>query len=58
MSKQLHPNFNRRFINKSEVARQLGISRPYASMLINGQRNNPEMLAKIKALVKQELKAA
>ena len=58
MNKKISHSFNKNFVNKAEIARQLGISRPYVHMLITGQRHNPEMIAKIKALIKQELKAA
>lgn len=58
MSKKISLRFNKNFVNKAEIARKLGISRPYVHMLIAGQRTNPEMIAKIKALIKQELKAA
>jgi transcriptional regulator with XRE-family HTH domain len=49
---------NSRFINKAEIARQLNISRSYASLILSGKRTNPEMVAKIKALIKEQLKAA
>ncbi len=49
---------NTRFINKAEIARQLNISRSYASLIIAGKRTNPEIVKKVKALIKQQLKAA
>lgn len=45
-------------INKAQIARELGISRSYVTMLMSGERNNPEQLRRIEELLKQELKAA
>ena len=56
MRHNFHPEFNKKLVNKSEIARLLGISRPYVSMLMSGSRKNPEMLERIKSIIKQQLK--
>jgi transcriptional regulator with XRE-family HTH domain len=56
MTKKIPLKFNKDFVNKAEIARKLGVSRPYIQLLFTGQRNNPKMIAKIKALIKEQLR--
>ncbi len=42
-------------INRSEVARKLGVSSRYINMLFRGERTNPKRLAQIKKLIHDEL---
>jgi len=50
--KTAHSGINHKLINKAEIARQLGISRSYVSLIVSGKRTNPEILKKIKVMVK------
>ena len=49
-------NINKKLINKSEAARQLGISQPYVSLLLSGKRKNDKLLKKILEVVKNAAK--
>jgi transcriptional regulator with XRE-family HTH domain len=50
--------FDSRIVNKSQIARKLGLSRSYVVMLLSGERTNPERIQEIKNLLQKELKAA
>jgi transcriptional regulator with XRE-family HTH domain len=57
MSHQIDKNL----INKSEVARRIGISQPYISLILSGQRTGPkaqQILKRIKEEIKTTRKAA
>ena len=41
-----------------KLAREMGVTDAYISMLLSGKRNNPEMLEKLKELIKKYMKAA
>ena len=41
-------------INKAEIARRLGISRPYVSQLLSGKRKNERQLKRIERLLTKE----
>lgn len=44
--------------SQRELANILGITEAYVSMLLSGKRRNPDMLSKLKELIKKHLKAA
>ena len=56
MSKK--PNINFNLINVSELARQVGFTPQYVSMVINGKRKNDELMDKIIQIIKTQVKAA
>jgi transcriptional regulator with XRE-family HTH domain len=41
-------------INKTYIARVMGITPQYAHELMSGKKNNPESLDKLKRVIKQE----
>ena len=41
-------------VNKAEIARRLGISRSYVSLLLSGKRKNKSYLLKIDQLLTKE----
>lgn len=45
----------RYLINRAEVARKLGVSSRYISMLFRGERKNRKRLMQIKKLIREEL---
>ncbi len=47
---------NKRLINKSEIARILGISQPYISLLLSGKRKNEYWLQRIIEILNKEIK--
>lgn len=47
---------NKRLINKSEIARILGISQPYISLLLSGKRKNKYWLQRIIEILNKEIK--
>lgn len=47
---------NKRLINKSEIARMLGISQPYISLLLSGKRKNEYLLQRILEILSKEIK--
>lgn len=47
---------NKRLINKSEIARILGISQPYISLLLSGKRKNKYWLKRIYEVINKEIK--
>lgn len=49
---------NSKFVNKSEIARKLGITPAYVQMILSGARKAPVMRKRISELIKNELKAA
>ena len=49
---------NPSFVNKAEIARKTGYTRQYISLLLSGKRNNKEALDKIRATIKEQLRAA
>ncbi|MCC7004403.1 helix-turn-helix domain-containing protein [Candidatus Nomurabacteria bacterium] len=44
----------RRRTTQKEIAQEFGISQQHVSLLLNGQRNNPELLSKIQEYLKKE----
>jgi len=49
------PTFNRRLVNTSEIARQLGISQNYVSLILRGKRKAPKYRKLINELLTREL---
>jgi len=47
---------NKRLINKSEIARILGISQPYILLLLSGKRKNKYWLKRIYEIINKEIK--
>lgn len=46
---------NGKLVNKSEIARRIGISRSYVSLLISGKRKSPKYEKKIREVLGKEL---
>ena len=42
-------------VNKAEIARRLGVSRTYISLILNNKRKAPKMREKITQLLQREI---
>ena len=47
-----------KFINKSEIARRIGVTPQYIQMILTGKRKANHIREKINSIIKKELRAA
>ena len=58
MSTNEAPIKNHRFYNKAQIARELGVSRVYVSLLMRGRVKNSGRLKQVKEIIKSMSQAA
>jgi len=51
-------SINIKILNKSEIARQLGISQPYVSLILNGHKKSRKYEALILEVIRKNIKNA